>query len=187
MTTTALDSSDKRPSDYGAFAVSMHWVIFLGVVVLFGLVQYSHSLPEEDPLRFAVMDWHKAVGTVVLALAAIRILWIRIHGAPDLVPSPRITEVIARISHGLLYLLLLALPLTGLGMTLFAGRGIKLLGIPPLLEANKQIAGFLHEAHEMIFVVSLAVVAIHVVGALWHQYFRHDATLGRMVPWLRAK
>ena len=74
-----------------------------------------------------------------------------------------------------------------LGMVLAAGRGVTLLGIPPLFEANKQLGGFLHEAHETIFVVTLAVVAIHVIGALWHQYVRHDSTLGRMVPWLRGK
>ncbi|MCG6203538.1 cytochrome b/b6 domain-containing protein [Rhodopseudomonas sp. HC1] len=187
MTTTTLDSADKRPSEYGALAVLLHWAIFFAVIALFVLVKYAGSLDKADPLRITLMDWHKALGVVVLGVAAVRILWIRFHGAPDLVPSPRLTEVVARISHGLLYLLLLAVPASGLAMVLAAGRGVTLLGIPPLFAANKQLAGILHEAHETIFVVTLAVVGIHIAGALWHQYFRHDATLGRMVPWLRGK
>jgi cytochrome b561 len=187
MTTTTLDSTDKTPSEYGALAVTLHWVIFFAVIALFASMNYAQGLEKADPLRGTLYNWHKAIGTVVLGLAVLRVLWIRIHGAPDLVPSPRVTEVIARISHGLLYLLLLALPATGLGMTLFSGRGVDLLGIPPLLEANKAVAGALHAAHGPLFLATVIVVFIHVIGALWHQYGRHDATLGRMVPWLRGK
>jgi cytochrome b561 len=185
MTSTTLDTSDQRPSEYGGLAIAFHWLIFFAVIALFVAVKYAGSLDKADPMRGVIMDWHKAIGTVVLGLGVLRILWIRIHGAPELVPSPRITEVIARISHGLLYLLLLALPASGLAMVLAAGRGVTLLGIPPLFAADKQLAGILHQAHETIFVATLAVVGIHIIGALWHQYFRHDSTLGRMVPWLR--
>ncbi|AVT81356.1 cytochrome b [Rhodopseudomonas palustris] len=186
MTTTTLDTADKRPAQYGALAVLIHWLIFFAVIALFASMQYAHGLEKTDPLRGTLYGWHKAIGTLVLGLGVVRILWIKIHGAPDLVPSPRITEVIARISHGLLYLLLLAVPITGLGMTLFSGRGVDLLGIPPLAK-NDAIAGALHAAHEPLFLLTAIVVLIHVIGALWHQYFRHDATLGRMVPWLRGK
>jgi len=187
MTSTTLDSTANRPSEYGGLAVAIHWLIFFAVIALFVAVKYAGSLDKTDPMRAMIMDWHKAIGTVVLGVGVLRILWIRIHGAPELVPSPRITEVIARISHGLLYLLLLALPASGLAMVLTAGRGVTLLGIPPVMAANKQLGGFFHEAHEMIFAATLAVVAIHIIGALWHQYGRHDSTLGRMVPWLRGK
>jgi cytochrome b561 len=185
MTTTTLDSAAKRPSEYGGLAVAIHWLIFFAVIGLFASMNYAQGLDKTDPLRSTLYDGHKAIGTVVLGLAVLRILWIKIHGAPELVPAPRITEVIARISHGLLYLLLIALPATGVGMTLFSGRGITLLGIPPLLEANKAVAGALHAAHGPLFLATVIVVFIHIIGALWHQYFRHDATLGRMVPWLR--
>ncbi|MGX7742567.1 cytochrome b [Rhodopseudomonas parapalustris] len=186
MTTTTLDSADKRPAEYGALAVLIHWLIFFAVIALFASMNYAHGLEKTDPLRGELYNWHKAIGTAVLGLGVLRILWVKIHGAPDLVPSPRITEVIARISHGLLYLLLLALPLTGLGMTLFSGRGVDLLGIPPIAK-NDAIAGVLHAAHGPLFLATVIVVFIHVVGALWHQYGRHDATLGRMVPWLRQR
>jgi cytochrome b561 len=186
MTTTTLDSATKSPREYGALAVTLHWVLFFAVIALFVIINYAQELDKADPLRRALYDWHKAIGTVVLGLAVLRILWIKIHGAPDLVPSPRITEVLARISHGLLYLLLLAVPATGLGMTLFSGRGVDLLGIPAL-PANKALGGALHALHEPLFLAAVAVVFVHIVGALWHHYVRRDSTLGRMVPWLRVK
>ncbi|NVN86116.1 MAG: cytochrome b [Rhodopseudomonas sp.] len=187
MTTTNIETANKRPSEYGAFAVTLHWVIFFAIIALVALVNYAGSLDKTDPMRGTVMDWHKAIGVIVLGLAALRILWQRVHGAPDLVPTTRVTDVLARISHGLLYLLLLALPASGLAMVLTAGRGVTLLGIPPLMAPSKEWAGLAHNIHEVIFVTSVAVVGIHVIAALWHQYIRHDATLGRMVPWLRGK
>lgn len=187
MTTTAIDTADTRPSQYSGLSVAIHWLIFLGVIALFVSVNYAHSLDKTDPLRGTMMDVHKAIGVTVLCLAVLRLLWIKIAGSPALVPTTRVTDVLAHISHGLLYLLLLALPLTGLGMTLFSGRGVTLLGIPPLFEANKQLAGILHDAHEAIFLTTAALICIHAAAALWHQYIRKDSTLGRMVPWLRAK
>ncbi|KIZ33811.1 MULTISPECIES: cytochrome b [Rhodopseudomonas] len=187
MTTTTIDSAGKHPSEYGAFAVALHWVIFFAIIALFALVNYAGSLDKTDPMRGTAMDWHKAIGTVVLGLALLRIFWNKVHGAPDLVPTSRLTDVLARISHGLLYLLLLAVPATGLGMVLSAGRGVTLLGIPPLFAPNKSLAGLLHETHETLFWVTVALVGVHVVAALWHHYIRHDSTLGRMVPWLRGK
>lgn len=186
MTTTALDTADSRPSQYNGLSVAIHWLIFFAVIALFVSVNYAHSLEKTDPLRATMMDWHKAIGVTVLCIAAFRLLWIKVKGAPALVPTTRVTDVLAHISHGLLYLLLLALPLTGLGMTLASGRGVTLLGIPPVLaEANKPLAGMLHDAHEVIFLTTAALVVIHLFAALWHQYVRKDATLGRMVPWLR--
>jgi cytochrome b561 len=187
MTTTTLDSAAKRPSEYGAFAVTLHWVIFFAVIALFVLVKYAGSLDKTDPLRSAIMDWHKAIGVIVLGVAALRIVWQKVRGAPDLVPTTRVTDILAKASHGLLYLLLLALPASGLAMVLSAGRGVTLLGIPPLFAPSKELSGLFHSIHETIFVVTLAIVAIHALAALWHHYIRHDPTLGRMVPWLRGK
>jgi cytochrome b561 len=187
MTTTTLDSADKPPSEYGALAVTLHWVIFFAVIALFVLVKYAGSLDKADPLRVELMDWHKALGVIVLGVAALRIIWQKVHGAPALVPTTRLTDILAKASHGLLYLLLLALPLSGLAMVLSAGRGVTLLGIPPLFAPSKELAGLFHSVHEVIFVASLAIVGIHIAAALWHHYIRRDPTLGRMVPWLRRE
>jgi cytochrome b561 len=183
MTTT--DAATQRQSNYDGIAVALHWLIFLAVIALFASVQIAHRLPT--PERIALMDWHKLGGLIVLTLAILRIVWRTARGAPELVPTSRGLDIAAKASHGLLYLLLIALPLSGLAMTLAAGRGITLLGIPPLMAKSDELAKLFHGAHETIFVVCLAMVAIHAAAALWHHYIRHDATLGRMVPWLRGK
>jgi cytochrome b561 len=185
MTTTTTDTAETNSANYSSFAVVLHWAIFLCVIALFASAQYAETLPR--PERGAVMDWHKTGGLIVLALAAIRIVWRLLAGAPELVPTSPITDKLAKASHGLLYLLLIALPLSGLAMTLSAGRGIALIGLPPLMEKSEQLSGAMHATHEIIFYVSLAIVAVHAVAALWHHYIRHDATLRRMVPWLRGR
>jgi cytochrome b561 len=194
------DTSTSTPSTYDGFAIILHWLVFLGVLALFASVQVIERLPRGDATRMVLTDYHKIGGLVVLALVLLRILWRTVRGAPPLVPTTPVTDFIAKASHGLLNLLLLAMPLSGLAMTAAAGRGIAALGIPsvldklnqvtalvglPLLEKSESLAKQLHEAHGMIFLAILALVLIHAAAALWHHYIRHDATLGRMVPWLR--
>jgi cytochrome b561 len=63
--------------------------------------------------------------------------------------------------------------------------GFDLLGAAPLKETMAPIVKGFAAAHGIIAKVMMALILLHTVAALWHQYFRHDATLGRMVPWLR--
>jgi cytochrome b561 len=196
------DTSTSPRANYDGVAISLHWLVFLGVLALFASVQVIERLPRGDATRMMLTDAHKLGGLIVLALVLLRILWRAIRGAPELVPTNPVTDFIAKASHGLLNLLMIAMPLSGLAMTAAAGRGIAALGIPsvldklnqvtalvglPLLEKSESLAKQLHEAHEMIFVAILALVLLHAVAALWHHYIRHDATLGRMVPWLRKQ
>jgi cytochrome b561 len=63
--------------------------------------------------------------------------------------------------------------------------GVDLLGATPFKDTIAPIAKVFAAAHGIIAKLLFSLVLLHTVAALWHQYFRHDATLGRMVPWLR--
>jgi cytochrome b561 len=166
-------------------AVTLHWVIFLAIIALFTIAQIAESLPRAE--RGPWMDWHKAGGLCVLSLVVLRLLWRAVRGAPPLIKTTPVLDFIAKSTHHLLYLLLIAMPLTGFAMTVSAGRGVALLGIPPLMAKSESLAEGFEAAHGAIFIAVLVLVALHAAAALWHQYVRHDSTLGRMVPWLRTK
>ena len=84
------------------------------------------------------------------------------QGAPALIPGPKLQETVAKVIHGLFYLLLIAAPLTGLAAWF--------LKIRP--------AGEVHELMKPVFIV---LIVLHIVGALWHKFVLKDATMQRMV------
>jgi cytochrome b561 len=96
-------------------------------------------------------------------------------------------DFVAKAIHRLLFPLLIAMLLAGLGSVLAASGGLSLPGIPRLLGQTEQLAKSLASAQHMILVAILAVVSLHAAAALWRRHFRHDATLGRIVSWLRGR
>ena len=114
-----------------------------------------------------------------------RLLWRWTHPAPQPPPGNKRWQIwAARLSHALLYLLMIALPLSG---WLVASTSIvpwKLWWIipwPDIATADKhlhEIAGDLHEALVLGLVV---VLAVHVAAALWHHYAQRDNVLTRML------
>ena len=90
---------------------------------------------------------------------------------------------LAAATHHLFYLLMIALPLSGVIMALNSKYGIKWFGVPFLSGVdNKPTREIWVEAHEIIGIIMLLMIAIHVLGALKHKFIDNDETLNRMLP-----
>ncbi|BAS00744.1 cytochrome b [Blastochloris viridis] len=135
--------------------------------------------------RGNLMGVHKAIGVVVFGLVVLRLVARLAIGVPEPVSGSPILGLLAKAAHGLLYVLLIVMPASGFLMSMYAGRGVDLLGIPPLLEKNIELAKQFGAIHGLTMNVILLVVLFHAAAALWHHYVQKDETLGRMVPWLR--
>jgi len=97
---------------YTRTAVGLHWMI--AALVLTALFMgWTMTEMAVSPQRLKVYNWHKWVGVTVLLLAVARLLWRLTHRPPPLVAMPAWQRLFARLGHGLLYLLLLVMPLTG--------------------------------------------------------------------------
>jgi cytochrome b561 len=144
----------------------LHWLMAAGLIgmVLVGL--YMGSLPLSAELRDALMMGHLATGLLLLIAVAIRLRW-RMQGRMPGVPSVYRgwERVLVRIVHTGFYGLMIGLPLLGLSVWLLdpfvfgpglAGQSIAL--------AN--LAGWLHWGHYLGAWLLLALVSIHVAGAL---------------------
>jgi cytochrome b561 len=141
------------------------------------------------------IDLHKSFGLSVLGLVLVRILWRLSHPAPPL-PSgyPRLERVGAHVAHALLYALILLLPISGwLHDSAFkdaAGHPLRLFWIIPwfriaaiqdLPPAPKEaFHGALFAVHAWSAYALCALVALHIVGALKHQFIDRHAELRRM-------
>ena len=178
---------DRR--NYTRTAISLHWLIAVLIFAGWGLGWYAHDLPASpDKLRY--FSWHKWIGVSVFLLALLRAGWRATHAPPPLPPAmPRWEAGAARISHLLLYLLMLALPLSGWLMSSAKGFQTVYFGVlplPDLLAKNEPLGRLLAEIHELLAYTLSAAVGLHVLAALKHRLLDRDTMLGRMLPVLVA-
>lgn len=162
--------------------IVMHWltgVSFIGVFIV-GLIM---SEMDRGPSKFELMGYHKSIGVLILVVATLRILWRLKEGKlSSLGNSPVWQEKIAHAVHGILMLATLAMPVSGIVMSAAGGRSVDIFGWVIINEGEKiewlqQIASTVH--HSAVNIV-VAVLVLHIAGALKHQFMDKDGTLSRM-------
>jgi cytochrome b561 len=163
---------------YGLVSRFLHWAMALLILAMIGVGAYMTDLAKEDPLRAQLYSMHKAVGVTLLGLAVIRILWILVSRPPVMPDALQRWEVVlAKSTVGLLYLLMLATPIAGYLMTNTGGKPISYFGLfelPALMGENHDLHEVLEEVHEILAFTILALVGLHVIGALKHRFFDKD-------------
>ncbi len=189
---------------YTKTAVILHWLIALGIFILFGIGWFMADLPKKVPdqssfdlFDLGIFSWsvgepisprafyfnlHKSIGVTVFALILIRILWRFTHKPPTLLTSYKeIERKVATGAHLLLYVLMFALPFSGLKTAIYSKYGVKWFGMPFISGVEDKVTrDFWVGAHETIGIILLVIVGIHVLGALKHKFIDKDETLSRM-------
>jgi cytochrome b561 len=174
---------------YTATAIALHWLMAALLVGLFALGLYMHDLPL-TPWKLKLFSWHKWAGVTALLLVLVRLVWRSAHRPPELpAMMPRLMRLAAHTGHGMLYLLMIAIPLSGWLMS--SAKGVQtvyfgVLPLPDLLDKNKELGDLLREVHEWLSYLLAAVVAGHVAAALKHHIVDKDGILLRMMPRRRS-
>jgi cytochrome b561 len=91
----------------------------------------------------------------------------------------------AAATHGLIYALLVVIPLSGWLYSSAAGVQVVYLGLlplPDLVGKDKAMADMLRGLHITLNFTLLALVCVHAVAALKHHFVDRDAVLTRMLP-----
>lgn len=189
---------------YTNTAVVLHWLIAIAIFGMFALGWYMSELPKEAPKQMAydlfdlgIYTWqlaeeasprtfyfnlHKSIGITLLVLIAFRVFWRITHKPPALLSSYSAVErKLATGAHHLLYLLMVALPVSGIIMAISSKYGVKWFGLEflPGLD-NAGLRDVFKEAHEIIGVIILLVIIVHILGALKHKFIDKDTTMQRM-------
>lgn len=172
------------PDRWGALAQLLHWTIVVLIVVMAWLGLTMVDLPN-TPRKVEVYALHKSIGLAVLALVVVRLAWRLYAGAPDPLPAPRWQRWLAHGTHFGLYLLLLAMPLSGWIANAASGFPLRWFGlfrVPQPIAADEALYDLTREVHEWLFWLLVVLALVHVFAALWHHLFLGDATLSRMLP-----
>ena len=180
------ESTGPNAVRYKPIVVWIHWITALLVVtqVVIGFT-FADVLPK-GPERTELFAWHKTLGATILVLALLR-LAVRLLNPPPPYPSdfPKWERFFAVWNHRLFYVLLIALPLTGL--LAVSGRaegglvplkfGLALPAIPGISPEN----GF-GDVHVLLVFTTLALLVLHIGAALKNQFASSSDVADRMPP-----
>ena len=161
--------------------ILLHWLMALMIFALYAVGLSVDSFAK--PTRPMVVNLHAVAGLALLALLVLRVAARAATPTPDYPGSMGpMFRLAAAAGHGLLYLLMLVLPLVGVTTFLSAGRTLDLglLQIPSPFAENRGLAHQLMEIHELLAHLLIATVVGHTLFALYHQFILGDGIMERI-------
>ncbi len=175
---------------WGSFSKLLHWIIVALIIVQIVLAQIADNLPL-GPKMLATLARHKSIGMTILGLALVRLVWRWLNPTPELPATMKPWERrLANTGHFALYFCIFAIPLSGWMMSTAKNYPVSwfnLFQFPNLVGPNEAVYEFMHDAHETLVGVMLAVVVLHVLGALKHHFIDRDTVLRRMLPFAKVE
>lgn len=170
---------------YGAITKLLHWSIAMLIIGLIWLGWYMVDLTYYDKWYNASLTAHRALGMLVLLLAALKIAWIVLSRPPPFVATIKPWErVAAKATHHTLYLAMLLIPVTGYIISTSEGDAIPFFDwfeIPALFSAGERLRDLAIEIHYYAAYGVAFLVLLHAGAALKHQFLDRDGTLKRML------
>ena len=169
------------PTRYGTVSRALHWLMALGIVWML-LSAITHSLAEKSALDAFMWPTHKHVGSALMALVILRVLWALMNASR----RPPSINLPAKLGHVLLYLLMIAIPAIGLLRQYGSARAFAPLGLPvfPGRDESTKVQWMIDlggALHGELGWVLLAVVVGHVGMALLHRRNPSEDVLPRMI------
>lgn len=169
---------------WGWVAQSLHWLMAIGLISNLVIGFIAEDMPLSlDKLKLFL--WHKSIGITLLGLILLRIFWRWKQPVPELASMPRWQQQASNASHATLYLLMLALPVSGWIVNSAADFPLKWFGLielPAIAGANDELKETMATIHEWFAWGLIAVLVVHVLAALKHAFVDKDQILQRMLP-----
>lgn len=182
MPVVHLTSARAPVASYSRAAVLVHWLLAGTLFAQVVLGWWMLDLPKlPHGLRAGWFNTHKSIGITIAAIALVRIVWRAFRPTHASANTPAWQRHAARVNHALLYLCMLALPISGLAGSNFT--------VHPVLYFGMRLPGWNHDwpaAKHLMSTVHLSaawllmtLATVHVLAAAWH-WLRRDGVSARM-------
>jgi cytochrome b561 len=184
-TTVLVLAAENEAVRYGTVSRFIHWLTAILFISLIPLGIFASMIPEDAWFRNQYYVLHKTLGVVVFALLALRLLWNRYSTRPELDASLKPVErKWAHCVHIILYVMMIAIPVTGYVMTSMHGFETYFFfwEIAPIIDESKAYIGWgLFHKYILQYVLYI-ILGAHILGALKHYFIdKHASALKRMV------
>jgi cytochrome b561 len=171
---------------YGAVPQMLHWITVALVILAWFLGQFDDIFPK-GPARTASLFVHNSAGLAVIGILIVRLLWRWADPPPPTEPTVlgAWLDRAGRLMHHVLYVLLVAAPISGIVLQFARGDSLPLFGlaeVPSPWAADRAYARSVKEVHEVIANALIILAALHAAAALLHHWVFRDRTLVRMLP-----
>ncbi len=167
-------------STYGNVAVTIHWLSALLIIVLLGS-GFRAGQTTDPAAKAEILTVHAPLGISVLVLTLARLFWWWIFDTPPkpMGNNPAWQEKTAKAVHALLYIVILGMAASGIGMFVLSGAGAILFGgaegvLPDFGTFAPRVP------HGLGARAMVALFVLHSGAALYHHFVKRDATLKRM-------
>jgi cytochrome b561 len=171
----------QRVTRYHPLLVVMHWLMaVLLTIALAGGALVLVKIPNADPMKVEGLGQHLAGGILLVVLMLVRLV-VRVRTAHPARASGGSSALdrVAWFSHRMLYVLVFCQAGSGLTLALQAGLPDVLFGGHGALPADFWVFP-LRSVHYVISRLLMALIALHILGALYHTFVLRDRLLGRM-------
>jgi cytochrome b561 len=171
-------------------SIMLHGITVLLLVVQYASVWMHEAVSHQGSLAASLLSLHRGAGSLVLIVVVARLIWRRYFAYLPPFPTsmPAVQQIAAKANEYGLYLLLLLMPVSGLGRAVFRGQpfGLFLWQVPALTAPNPMLRHLFAQMHELGATALMALIGLHVGAALFHRLVLRDGVLQRMLPQLTA-
>jgi cytochrome b561 len=170
--------------DYDFAAKAFHWLIVLLLAAQYAVGSIMPHIGRETHNEGWV-NWHLSLGAAILFFSILRFAWRLLNPVPVPATVAPWERRLALFTHLMLYLLVFAMTVLGWAAANYRGWDVTLFGVvtlPPLAPKGTSWAHTAGDVHNVLVYVLLSFIALHVAGALVHQFVHRDRILNRMMP-----
>ena len=174
------------PVVYDPVARRLHWGNAILALITIMLAWGISGAARHSDARSWLITLHGSFGIVILALMMVWAGWRWRHASPSLRPALTWVEVaLARGTQMAIFLLFVAMPVSGYVSLAAAGKTVSFFGViplPPLVPESGRLSQAAMALHLLGEFLIYGLVGLHIAAALLHGFVRRDDILERMLP-----
>jgi cytochrome b561 len=190
-TEVAVVAISREDDRFDRTSIILHWLTAFLILVQFASIWSLEAAGDESSLGLALLSLHRTTGVSTWFVVVVRLCWRRYFAYLPPFPSsmPKFQQIIAKANEYGLYILLLAMPITGLARVVLRGQSFDLFvwQVPALMEPNPAMRSMFVEAHEIGAEALMILIGLHAGAALFHRLVLRDGVLQRMLPRVLAR
>lgn len=173
-------SKETAPARYHPLHVTLHWLIALLVFTMLAVGKLAMpGIPADDPQKVMMLQVHAYIGGAIALLLVVRLIMRFAVKRPAPADAGHASlNFLAKAVHFLIYLLLIGMAVSGLGLFEMANLPAIFSGAAPYPADFFQYLPRM--GHGLTSWILLGLIALHVGAAMYHQFIRRDNLLGRM-------